>query len=144
MANFRIYTDGSFLQGDKTVHGGILFEGNPPKRFHIISNNPVFTGMNNVGGELISAWYSIYLVSECIKRLEKEKPDEMQINKVQLVYDYVGVGAWLNGTWSCKKEGTALYRDSIMKILDSVPSLELILTHVKGHQSNLGYALYTK
>lgn len=137
MAHYRMYTDGSFCDGSDITHGGIVFDGDNQYKVHLYSRDPKFVSMRNVGGEVLAAWLAVFVAVENIKQ-EMKTSEGLQHHVVELVYDYNGVGCWLNGQWKCNKEGTAWYRDTIQKMISDVGCIELKLIHVKGHGTNEG------
>lgn len=135
MKYYEVYTDGSFLMGSDTVHGGIVFVSPDTRKIastvHVQTKVPAFTAMNNVGGEVLAAWAAIMSVVSAVKAANEECMDTYTLT---LVYDLQGVGAWITGKWKRNKQATKWFHDSVHKMMSEVPNLQLNLIWVKGHQ----------
>lgn len=138
MVIFNVATDGSFGDNDGKTHGGIVFMTSDMKVLstaHVETSIPEFVSMRNVGGEVLAAWSAILAVASKVKKLNEEVG--LESYQMDLVYDYEGVGKWINGQWQCKKNATRWYKEAVTKLLESVPNLKLNLIWVKGHQNHI-------
>lgn len=136
MKSYTVYTDGSF--GDTNeVHGGIVYwgEDGPASFVHIKATKPEFVSMRNVGGEILAAWAAIMSIANKVKNANES---EMEYYKLNLVYDYKGVGEWLTGGWKTNKVATQWFVKSVKEILSAVPNLKVNYVWVKGHASTEG------
>lgn len=132
MKYFNAYTDGSFGD-DGLTHGGVVFaddNGTVTSAVHIRTSKSDFVSMRNVGGEVLAAWTAILIAVNSVKKYNEESMDSYELN---LVYDYEGVGKWLNGSWRAKKKATMWYVRTVRELLESVPNLKIKLTWVRGH-----------
>lgn len=128
------YVDGSF--GDeRIVHGGLYYitDGHADM-LHVTSSNPQLVEMRNVGGEVLAAFAAILFSSTMIKA--SNKPGNLKV-----VYDYKGVGCWINGEWQAKKPATQWFKNAVGLILREVPLMTLKMEHVKGHSGDKGNEL---
>ena len=136
MIFYNVFTDGSYSKDDSNhTHGGIVFGDENNKvlsRIHVVTSIKDFTSMNNVGGEILAAWSAILSVVSSVKQANEEKGLEQY--QLTLVYDYEGVGKWITGEWRAKKKATQWYRESVKKLVSSVPNLKVRFIWVKGHE----------
>lgn len=135
MKYYTVFTDGSFGGDESLVHGGVVYwdtiENKATSMIHVQSSVPVFVSMRNVGGEVLAAWAAIFSIANNIKRLNET--EGLETYRLDLVYDYKGVGEWLSGGWRAKNPVTQWYKDSIKQLLSEVPNLDLKLIWVRGH-----------
>lgn len=134
MKYFNAYTDGSFGD-DRLTHGGVVFAdelGEVTSAVHVKTGKTDFVSMRNVGGEILASWTAILIAVNSVKKYNEESMDTYQLN---LVYDYEGVGKWLNGSWRAKKKATMWYVKTVRELLQSVPNLEINLQWVRGHST---------
>lgn len=76
------------------------------------------TSMKNVAGEISG-----------VKAILK-KAMELNLKELTIIYDYLGIEMWANGTWNCNKVGTMIYQDYCKEIQTKI---KLQFTKVKSH-----------
>lgn len=134
MSKIEIYSDGSFMGCDERqgyVHGGAItyLDGEVIHKAHYMCYNTGYASSRNVGGELLAAY-------EEFKWVCKNYPD---VDSIDIIYDYEGVGKWLTGEWKCKKTITQGYRRNMLQLAHSLTdNVELNLIWVKGHEGTNG------
>lgn len=129
-----VYTDGSFHDTaelrDKT-YGAIYlpsFEDGEDK-WQFYTDKPMYTQSRNVGGEVLAAEFAISLIARYYDKLSESGPVEFKVN---LYYDYEGVGKWITGEWRWKKVLTQNYHRYVWEQLRD-RRIMLFPHHVKGH-----------
>ncbi len=128
-----IASDGSYIDSDEVCHGGlsmhIVEDGTQVENveLHVTSDDSEFLKMRNVGGELIAAYHGLVTAAN-FARMNPEEEIE-----VILVYDYAGVGEWLNGAWKPKKNATKRYKQAVINAIGPVTNISLKFQQVRGH-----------
>lgn len=134
MVIYNVYTDGSYGGNDGRTHGGIVFadsSDNVLNTIHVSTSRKELVDMWNVGGEILAVWAAVMSVVSSVR--QKNEEGVMDTYKLRLTYDLEGAGSWILGKWKAMKPATVWYRDSVRRMLQSVPNLELEMRWVKGH-----------
>ena len=129
-----IYTDGSYSPNNpgETYGAFIVPEFDGINGVYVSTLDEV-TSSRNIGGELLGAIKAVEFGCEVAKNLSKD-----DVLVVHLVYDYEGVGKWLDGRWKTKKAITKGYKAYIQELINKAGNVSLKLDWVKGHADNAG------
>lgn len=123
----KAYTDGSYStrKRDRVGAAYILLDadtGVEINRGSSFSTSPWLVEMRNVGGEILAAQMAI-----------EDAQCRRDVESVEVLHDYKGVGAWPDGEWEARKPQTKIYRDFIRDIRNEMP---ISFTWVQGHSGN--------
>ena len=116
------YVDGSYSNATKEfAYGVILFFNNTELRLSEKYNDPAYSEMRNVAGEIKGAEKAMRF---CI---------EKGIRNLNIYHDYEGIARWCTGEWKTNKAGTKAYK----AFYDSLAGrLNVSFHKVKGHSGN--------
>ena len=115
------YVDGSFNSKTKTYgYGAILVVNDVEHVFSGSNNNAEMVSMRNVSGEIEG---SMRAISEAIK---------LGLSEVTIVYDYMGIQMWADGSWKRNKSGTVAYYNFIQKAKQKI---KINFVKVKAHSN---------
>lgn len=116
------YVDGSFKEStNEFACGVVLFYKDEVVKISKKYDDPRFTELNNVAGEIMGA---VETIRYCIKN---------EIKNVDIYYDYEGVGSWGTGDWDANKVGTKAYKKFCDNNRDK---LNFRFVKVKAHSNN--------
>lgn len=116
------YVDGSYnVKTGEYAYGAVIFAGGEPQSHSAKFSDSEMAEMRNVAGEIKGAEY---VMRYCV---------ENGIERVKIVYDYVGIEAWATGAWKTNKKGTAAYKAYYDSIKDK---LSVSFEKVKGHSGD--------
>lgn len=134
---YRVFTDGSFNKANPNeTHGGIVYwdleNDKPDTMFHITCTDARLCSGWNVGGEVIAGYLAVWgLVQQLMN--EGRTADDYPV-EIELVYDYEGVGNWMNGTWKNAKSPSAKwYKEKMTALINSCPNLWIKWVWVRAH-----------
>lgn len=118
------YVDGSYDTGDGSYSYGVLlfYDGKKEeyaKRFYEEEDRD----MRNVAGEIRGAMAAM------------ERATELNIRKLSLHFDYLGIEKWAKGDWKRNRKGTIEYKNFYDRIS---PALEVEFIKVKAHTGDPG------
>lgn len=119
------YVDGSFTVNNPTKYGCgvILIEPNGNEiEFSYTNDNKDAVKLRNVAGELSA---SMKAMVEAIDREYKE---------LVIYHDYIGISAWIDGSWKCKNNITKAYKDFYDSQIKN--NLKVHFVKVKGHSGD--------
>ena len=124
-AECNVFTDGSYKDGFASF--GIYIQTNRAdlKFSGAVDCSGLYGNMNNILGEVLAVYVALELVRD------------MNINKVNLYYDYEGVHSWASGAWRCNGELQSHYSLYVQNLLNS-GALKINFKHVKGHSGVQG------
>ena len=102
----KIYTDGSFDKKrsmKSTAYASVIVLEETDEKYIVdiiygVNTQPEYTAMWNVGGEI---WGVLVAIDYA---MTKYNP-----NKIDLYYDYAGLGHWANGKWKTNNPATSSY-----------------------------------
>lgn len=104
------FVDGSYNASTSVYgFGGFLMKGDEKYILQGSGNDPEMASMRNVSGEILGAQAAI------------SKAIELGLDKLTILYDYMGIEMWPTGKWKTNKEGTKAYKefyDSIKNAVD--------------------------
>ncbi len=117
--NAYAFVDGSYNDATKVYgYGGFLcYDG---KKYIVqgSGNETEMATMRNVAGEVLGSMAAIRLAID------------MNIEELDIYYDYMGIEMWATGAWKRNKKGTIEYHEYIKSIKDKI---KLNFIKVKGH-----------
>lgn len=100
------FVDGSYNAGTRVSgYGGFLVDAQGME--HPVTGSvtdPGLTSMRNVAGEIAGSEAAIRTAIS------------LGIRSLDLYYDYEGIRAWADGSWTANKPGTIVYRDFIRSV----------------------------
>ena len=119
-----VFVDGSFnTKTQKYGYGGVLIHGGKTYKLQGSGTDSEYAKMRNVAGEILGAQAGI------------EKAIELKIEKVTVIYDYLGIEYWARGIWKRNKKGTIAYK----KFIDNATEkIEIHFKKVKSHSGIKG------
>lgn len=121
------YIDGSFSKkGGCYGWGGFIFTGT---EYHILQgtgDNPEYMSERNIAGELVGT----------LEAMRKCK--ELDINEINLFFDYTGIKEYTTGNWTAKTPLAIVYAASMELVKDNI---NVHFIHVHGHTGNEGNEL---
>lgn len=88
---------------------------------------PNLARMRNVAGEIEGALAAARMALK------------LKLKRLTILYDYEGIEAWVNGSWKCRKEETAAYRNAMQEII--AKGLAIRFIKIKAHSGILGNEL---
>lgn len=113
------FVDGSFHAGTNTYgYGGFLEANGQRYVLQGSGNDAEMASMRNVAGEVFGSMAAI------------QKAIELEIPKIVIYYDYMGIEMWATGQWRRNKKGTQEYYAYVEGTKDKI---ELLFCKVKGH-----------
>ena len=116
------YTDGSYrkVNGEYKCGWAYVLMDEQGKIVHQeYGSTNEYISTRNVVGELVAV---VALVGFC---------ELMGVEYLTIYHDYLGVGAWAEGTWKAKNEMTKRYKD----FMKDTP-IKIKFIHVDGHSGN--------
>lgn len=121
-----VYTDGSYSSCYPDRYAGAFLVYRGVNCIHTNSGcGTKAIAMKNIAGELSA-------VMHAAKWLKDNNYSGV------IVYDYIGIGKWMNGGWKAKKGYTKAYKDFMTPY---VKAGIVSFKHVKGHNGDLGNSL---
>lgn len=113
------FVDGSFNAASKVYgYGGFLLHDGKKELLQGAGKDAEMASMRNVAGEVMGSMAAI------------EKALELQLPKLYIYYDYMGIEMWATGGWKRNKAGTIAYYEYVQSVKDKI---ELVFVKVKGH-----------
>lgn len=113
------YVDGSFNPKKKIYgFGGFLKVGDQEYTLQGYGNDSSLLSMRNVAGEILGSAAAM------------KKALELNVDELEIVYDYLGIEKWALGTWKRNKVGTKNYHEYYNSIKDKI---KITFTKVTGH-----------
>lgn len=121
------FVDGSFNEDTNTYgFGGFLYNNGIYYPLSGSGNIPEKAAMRNVAGEIEGSLAAAKLASE------------QGLKRLTILYDYVGIEAWVTGAWKTKKPETKEYRDKIREIIANGLAIRFVKvaahTGIKGNE----------
>lgn len=118
------YVDGSFNNKTKTYgYGGFLMNGEEKYILQGSGNDTDKVSMRNITGEVMGSMAAI------------AKAIELELDKISIFYDYMGIEMWAKGLWDRGNPFTEEYHQYVKSVKDKI-SIHFI--KVKGHTGNEG------
>ena len=127
----KIYTDGSFDKKrsmKSTAYASIIILEETDDHYVVdviygVNTDPKYTSMWNVGGEI---WGVLVAMDYATKKYNP--------NKIELYYDYAGLGHWATGKWKTNNPATISYA----RYMQNLASTYIIsYNQVPGHSNIL-------
>lgn len=119
------FVDGSFNVNTNTYgYGGFLSANGVKYPISGAGCDPNMAKMRNVAGEIEGALEAARMALK------------LKLKRLTILYDYDGIEAWVDGSWKCRKEETAAYRDAMQEII--AKGLAIRFLKVKAHSGILG------
>jgi len=127
---YVVYTDGSYVHNDVAEAYGFAASYEPccknPKVTLVegAGNKPEYLKHHNVAPEILA------VVAVCEQLIAHK--EELNLDEVELIHDYEGIGKWINGEWKkTNYELTQQYKKYMLT--RACPILNLTPTWVKAH-----------
>ena len=116
----NVFTDGSYKDGFASF--GIYIQTNRTqlKFCGSVDCRESFGSMQNVLGELLAVYVAMELISD------------MNLNKINLYYDFEGIHSWASGAWKCNGELQSHYAIYIQNLINR-GAFVINFKKVKGH-----------
>lgn len=130
MIKVNLWVDGSYLAkiDPERTYSGVVIASTSDEVVsvrRIITKDPDFVSMWNVGGELVAAYMGLLDACSVLKGHEAE---------VNIHHDYKGIKEHYIGEWRTdKKAGNAKYVSAMKQILKANPNISIKFTKVKAH-----------
>ena len=122
------FVDGSFNADTDTYgYGGFLSANGVKYPISGSGCKPNLARMRNVAGEIEGALAAARMALK------------LKLKRLTILYDYEGIEAWVNGSWKCRKEETAAYRNAMQEII--AKGLAIRFIKIKAHSGILGNEL---
>jgi len=116
------YVDGSYNNSTGEYGSGtVIFHNSNEYRIKEKNNDPTYSSMRNVAGELQAAKNAM---EYCVNN---------NVTELDLNYDFTGVKEWATGNWKTNKPGTIQYKQDYDNIKDKV---NVNFNKVKAHSNN--------
>lgn len=119
------YVDGSCLPDGSAYSSGIVIldpNGCIKLLDSFSGNDPEYTSMRNVAGEVLAASYAI---DYALKN---------HLTKLMICYDYQGIEKWCTESWTARKPATQRYRDLYISAM--MTSVWIDFTKIKSHSND--------
>lgn len=121
LADYDVYTDGSFVNGQYAWAYAFVKEGKVHYEDADVGKNPEAATMRNVAGEIAAALYAV------------RKASQLGV-KIRILHDYAGIAHWAMGEWKAKNEFTQAYA-KMMNQYKGIYSFEKVKAH-SGNEFN--------
>lgn len=113
------FVDGSYNAATKVYgYGGFLVHDGKKELLQGAGEDAEMASMRNVAGEVMGSMAAM------------EKALELQLPKLTIYYDYMGIEMWAIGGWKRNKAGTIAYYEYVQTVKEKI---ELVFVKVKGH-----------
>lgn len=113
------FVDGSFnITNSVYGFGGYLMHNGKKEILQGSGTDPEMASMRNVSGEVLGSMAAI------------EKAIQLDLPKIVIYYDYMGIQMWAQGLWKRNKKGTIAYYEYVNSVKDKI---EIQFVKVKGH-----------
>lgn len=145
----KIYTDGSFDKKrsmKSTAYASIIVLEESEDKYIVdviygVNTDPNYTAMWNVGGEI---WGVLVAMDYATKKYNP--------NKIELYYDYAGLGNWATGKWKTNNPTTTSYarymqnlEKSCVITYNQVPGhSNIVLNELADYYAKCGTSKYLK
>ena len=120
-----VFVDGSFDEkNNKYSYGFVIVDNKTKENIYEekgIGKNIEAAKMRNVAGEIKGVMQAM---SFCKNN---------NIKEITICYDYIGIEAWINGTWKCKNSFTKAY---FLYMQQSFLSVKFFFRKIKSHSND--------
>ena len=113
------FVDGSFNSSTSVYgYGGFLVCNGEKYIVQGSGNDSEMATMRNVAGEILGSMAAV------------KKAIELNINEIDMYYDYLGIEMWATGGWKRNKKGTIAYYEYMQSVKEKI---KINFVKVKGH-----------
>ena len=112
----KAYVDGSYLY-DKVGYGAVIVDGD--KILAEISGQTPNVGQRQITGEIYAAMAAV------------DWAEKTNLQEIEIVYDYIGVSCWANGSWRANNDQTKFYASFMQNRKVKISYLK-----IKGHSND--------
>lgn len=113
------YVDGSYNPSTGVYgYGGFVTQNGEKHYIQGCGHESDMSGMRNVAGEILGAVAAVI------------KAKSLNMDKLTIYYDYLGIEKWATGQWSANKPGTIAYQHFME---DQSKNMDISFRKVKAH-----------